>query len=248
VVIRRSKRVALNFFFWLAFIGVVLIEPATKFAAQYHFAVMLPGFAGICALSLREAAHEWPNFNWINKERRDAIALLGVMLSVLWFSLGFSALARNFWPATQEMLVAPDEGWPEIFAENPFLIAAEIIKEVIPENGTLSVNRNMHVLHPLTGYLPPSDQLVNLSSLVLRSDFSVSRIKEALMNCAPDVMLLSLQDDWLTGNSNSELLTAIRKAGIYEMVIEISVVDRTMDASIVWTIYRKTKETTCLVS
>jgi hypothetical protein len=243
VVIRRSKRVALNFFFWLSFIGVALIEPATKIGFTYHFSVTFLGFAGICALALREVAHEWPNFSWANKERRDAIALLGVMLSIIWFSSGFSALARNYWWITLETLIAaPDGGWPEMFEGKSYLLAAEIITKVIPKNGTLSVNRNMHVLHPLTGRLPPSNQLVNLSSLVFRSDFSVSRVKEVLMNCAPDVITISFQDGWMTGNSNSQLSTAIMEAGIYEVITEIPIFDRTTSSSTTWTIYSKTKE------
>jgi hypothetical protein len=257
IATRQSRRIALNFLFWLAFIGVALIEPATKFGAQYHFVMTLPGFAGICALALRKVAHEWPNLSWANKERRDAIALLGVMLSAIWLSSGISSLVRNwwpveYWPATFEMLAtAPDGVWPDIFGESPFLVAAEIIKKTIPVSGTVSVNRNMHILHPLTGHLPPSNQLVNLSSLVFRSDFSVSRIKEALMGCAPDIMLIILKDDWLSGNGNSQLLTAIKEVGFYKEVIEISFFDNknaTHATPIILTIYRKTKETACLVS
>ncbi|GHU08328.1 hypothetical protein FACS1894158_17520 [Betaproteobacteria bacterium] len=247
LVIRRSRRTASGFLFWLSFIGVALIEPATKIGYIYHFAMTLPGFAGICALALREVVREWPNFSWANKERRDAIALLGVMLSVLWFSLEFSPWVRSCWPVTLETLdIAPDGAWSEIFEESPFLIAAKKIKEVMPENGTLSVNRNYHVFHLLTGHLPPSNQLASLSSLVFRSDFSVSRIKEALMKCAPDVMLIQPQDDWQTGNSNSQLLAAIKEAGIYEIVSDIPIVT-TFNEHITWRIYRKTKETACLV-
>ncbi|GHU19262.1 hypothetical protein FACS189475_06170 [Betaproteobacteria bacterium] len=239
-LIRRSRSLAINFLFWLSFIGITLIEPAAKIGYTYHFAMALPGFAGICALALREVDDEWPNFSWASKERKDAIALLGVMLSALWFSLDFSALVRNCWPITLETLEAASDGdWPEIFEENPFLIAANILKEEMPENGTLSVNRNLQLFYPLTGHLPSSSQLAGLSFLLVRPDF-----KETLKGCPPDVMLISLQDDWLAGNNNSKLLATIKEIGIYKLVAEIPI---TSNVETVWNIYRKNKETACLV-
>jgi hypothetical protein len=250
VAIRRGRHIALNFFFWLSLIGFALIEPATKIGFSYHFAMTLPGFAGICALALRKVSHELPNLSWVNEKRKNAIALLGIMLSAIWFSIDFSALARNCWPITSETLSAVPYGiWPKGFAERfLFLFTAEEIKKTIPENGTLSVNRNMQVFYPLTGHLPPSNQLVNLSSLVIRSDFSVSRIKEVMMDCAPDVILLSLRDDLGTANGNSQLLTAIEEVGIYEIATEIPIFDEILNVNTAWRIYRKTKETACLVS
>jgi hypothetical protein len=245
--IRRSRRAVLSFIFWLSFIGVALIEPAIKIGYPYHFMMVLPGFAGICALASREVAHEWSNLSWANKERRDTIVLLGVMLSFLWFSLEFSPWARIL-PTTLETLVASDGDWSEVFAETAFMRDVEIIKKAMPKKGTLSVNRNLHFFHPLTGYLPPSNQLTNLSSLVVRSDFSVPRIKEVLVGCAPNVMLIYLYDDWHTGNGNSQLLTAIEEVGIYEIVAEIPMVDSVLGISTAWRIYRKTRETVCLVS
>jgi hypothetical protein len=249
VIVRRGRRTALNYFFWLSFIGFALIEPATKVGFSYHFAMTLPGFAGICALALREAAHEWSNLSWANKERRDAIALLGVTLSALWFSVDFSASVRKSWPITLETLIAaPDGNWSESFALHPFMVVADLIKVATPKNGALSVNRNLHLFHPLSGHLPASNQLTNLSSLVLRSGFSVPRVKEVLMSCAPDAILMTILDDWATGNSNSQLLAAIEEVGIYEEIAEIPMVDSALGVPVTFVIFSKIKETAaCLI-
>ncbi|GHU19265.1 hypothetical protein FACS189475_06180 [Betaproteobacteria bacterium] len=128
------------------------------------------------------------------------------------------------------------------------MITADIIKKAIPEKGTLSVNRNLHLFHPLTGHLPPSNQMTSLSSLVVRADYSVSRVKEELMGCAPDVILITLLDDWSTGNSNTQLLSAIQEVGIYEEIVEIPLIDDNLGEPIDFVIFRKTKETACLAS
>ncbi|GHU32739.1 hypothetical protein FACS189497_14440 [Betaproteobacteria bacterium] len=249
-IVRRSKRIALGLLFWLLFVGFALIEPAAKIGAAYHFAMTLPGFAGICALAVREVAYEWQSLSWANRERRDAIVLLGVTLSVIWFSFESSALSRTWWPQTQETLVAaPNGAWAEesINATN-YLLAAQEIKKVMPENGTLSTSGYMHSLYPLTGHLPPSSQLGSLSLIALKSGLSVPRIQEVLMDCAPDVIMLYLRDDGgFTGYGHQEILAAVMGTGIYEAVTEIPVARRGYGLFINGVIFRKTKETNCLV-
>ncbi|GHT95473.1 hypothetical protein AGMMS49545_18490 [Betaproteobacteria bacterium] len=249
-IIRRSKRIALNLLFWLSFIGFALIEPITKIGVAYHFAMTLPGFAGICALALREIAREWPHLSWANRERRDAITLLGVTLLVVWLSSMCFALSRSWWPQTQETLIAaPTGGWAEESVSlTNYLLAAGEIKKVMPENGTLSTSGHMNSLYPLTGHLPPSYQLGNLSIIALKSDLSVSRIQEALMVCAPDVIMVYMQDDgWFTGYGHKEILAAVMGTGVYEAVTEIPAARRGYGLFISGIIFKKTKETICLV-
>ena len=246
-VIRQNKRILLNLIFWLCFAGVALIEPATKIGYQYHFAVALPGLAGLCALTLREVAREYAGFSWANNKTKDAIALIGVMLSMFWFSSEIYLRARDMLPITLETLrYAPNNEWPEEFHEpGSFTGSGDVIKKLIPENATLSVNRNSELFFPYTGRLPPSKQMANLSLLGFELDFSVPRIREALMACAPDAILMNSYDDWMTGNRNAQLFAAIHESGIYEGVYEIAYIDMD-DIRVV--LYKKTTATNCAPS
>jgi hypothetical protein len=246
VVLRRNRRLALRLLFWLSFVGLALIEPATKISFPYHFALMLPGLAGLCALALREVTREGSNQGWANRERKDAVALLGVMLSAIWFSFG-STDARIHWvPITLETIMASGGEWSEEFVGmSNYLVILEEVKKAMPEDGTLSVSGNMNALHPLTGHLPPSFRLVNLSAVSVLQDFSVVRIREVLMNCAPDVIMLDTHNNFESDNPN--LLAAIVDTGLYETVARIPVSSVRHYGKYGGIVFRKTRPTDCLV-
>ncbi|GHU42585.1 hypothetical protein AGMMS50289_07540 [Betaproteobacteria bacterium] len=251
-VTRQNKRILSGLLFWLCFAGVALIEPATKIGYPNHFAVALPGLAGLCALAFREIASECAHFNWANHKTRDATLLMGVFLFVLWYSSELFPEARYMLPITLETLtLAPNNEWPEVFHEaGGIMSTGDEIKKLIPEDGTLSVNRNSEFFFPVTGRLPPSSQLANLSVLGFKTGFSVPRIKEALLACAPDAILMNSYDDWLTGYGNQQLLTAVLETGIYDAAFEIKFEkeDSSSDEDITVTLFKKTRETTCLES
>ncbi|GHT94698.1 hypothetical protein FACS1894116_09070 [Betaproteobacteria bacterium] len=247
IAIRRSRQILLSSLFWFSFIVLAFIEPATKIGYSYHFAVALPGFAGLCALCLREIAKEWPNLSWANNEKRDAIALSGIALSAIWLSFNLSNMDDDWRLVTQETLI--DGDWSALIKNPdtyPFL-AAEIEK-IIPKNGTLSINRNMETLYPLTGHLPPSSRLSNLTILGFHVGFYVPRIKEELMACAPDVIFMNFYESWVFGHNNSHLLAAIEETRIYEPAFEMPFVDENDILSHWVVIFRKTKKTVCLTS
>ncbi|GHT94715.1 hypothetical protein FACS1894116_09130 [Betaproteobacteria bacterium] len=240
-IIRRSRQIFLSSLFWLSFIVLTFIEPATKIGYSYHFAVALPGFAGLCALCLREIAKEWPNLSWASNGKRDAIALPGIALSVIWLSFNLSSMNDDWRLITQETLI--DGDWSALIRDShtyPFL-AAEIEK-IIPKNGTLSLNRNLEILYLLTDHLPPSSRLSNLTTLGFHVGFSVPRIKEDLMACAPDVIFMDPHENWLFGYNNFRLFAAIEETRIYEPALEIQFIDENYR----FVIFRKTKETVCL--
>ncbi|GHT92406.1 hypothetical protein AGMMS49545_09930 [Betaproteobacteria bacterium] len=252
-VTRQNKRILSGLLFWLCFAGIALIEPATKICFEYHFAVALPGLAGLCALAFREIARECAHFSWANHKTRDAILLMGVFLFALWYSSVLLSGTRHMLPITLETLtLAPNNEWPEVIHQaGSFLSVGDEIKKLIPEDGTLSVNRNAELFFPFTGRLPPSSQLANLSALGFKTGFSVPRIKEALLACAPDAILMNSYEDWLNGyGSNQQLLTAILETGIYDVALEMRFEKEgsSSDDDITVTLFKKTKETTCLES
>ncbi|MDR2625752.1 MAG: hypothetical protein LBC37_05410 [Zoogloeaceae bacterium] len=169
----------------------------------------------------------------------------GVVCLSIWIFLRCSALAEYYWPLTRETLAAAPEGnWPEkIIDYSNYLLAAREIKKVIPENGTLSVSGNMHALYPLTGHLPPSRFLENLSATTILLDLSVPAIRQALLDCAPDVIMTTDRTDWATGGGSARLLEAVIDTGIYEMVAKIPVSNQRQYGGYGGLIFRKTKET-----
>jgi hypothetical protein len=247
IFIRRDKFILLGSIFWLSFIGAALIEPATKISYSYHFTLALPGFAGLCALALREVIRLRPGMAWMNKTTGNILAAAGVVLLASWFYPACFKLLRNYWPTTLETLAAAPGGyWPEKFMnESNYLLAAAEIKKVMPKNGTLSVSRGMHVLYPLTGHFPPSYRLHDLSTTTILLNFSVPDIRQALLDCAPDVIMTTNETDWPTGGGSAQLLEAVLAMGIYEMAIEIQAGKRRIHGKRSGIIFRKIKKTVC---
>ncbi|MDR1351320.1 MAG: hypothetical protein LBJ59_11230 [Zoogloeaceae bacterium] len=246
IFLRRDKSLLLAMVFWLSFIGTALIEAAMKICYAYHFALALPGLAGLCALALREIIRIWPAIK-LSGSMNNFLAVVGIVLSATWLYSSCSMRSEFYWPVTLETLTTPGGAWPEKFAnQSNYLLAAAEIKKVIPENGTLSINRNMHVLYPLTGHLPPSRRLDDLGAITILLDFSVPDTRQVLLDCAPDVIMITLQDGWSTGGGSARLHEAVLATGIYETVARIPFGNRT-HGHLGGIIFRKTKETACLV-
>jgi hypothetical protein len=246
IFLQRSKSLLMATVFWLSFIGVALIESATKICFAYHFAIAFPGLAGLCALALREIIRIWPAMKWLNRKINRIFAVGGILLSAFWFYFSCSAMAIFYWPYTLDVLsAAPGGEWPEKFTDlsNHLFIAAEI-KKVIPENGTLLVTMGMHGLYPLTGHLPPGRRLNDLGVADILLDSSVPAIQEVLLDCAPDVLMLATMRGWHPGSGSENLLEAVLATGIYEAVAEIPVSLR-IYGEFAAMIFRKTRDTVC---
>jgi putative flippase GtrA len=247
---RRDRSLVLGVLFWCSFIGVSLIETVFKLCFPYHFAVALPGFAGLCALALREIIRAQPavaRVKWLNEERRNFMMVGSIVSLAIWFFLLCASLAKFYWPITLETLAAaPGGNWPEKFAEHSnYLLAAREIKKIIPENGSLSVSGNMHALYPLTGHLPPSRLLDNLSATTILLNLSIPAIRQSLLDCAPDVIMTTTRNDWATGGGSTQLFRAVLDTGIYETAGKIPVSRTRHYGNYGGVIFRKTRETAC---
>ncbi|MDR0672142.1 MAG: hypothetical protein LBF93_00465, partial [Zoogloeaceae bacterium] len=247
IFLRRDKSLFLATIFWLSFIVVALTEAVTKISYAYHFAIAFPGLAGLCALALREIIRTWPAMKLTRINH--ILAMAGIVLSAAWLYFSSSALATVYWPMTLEAwVVAPSGEWPEKFTKRShYLLVAAEIKKVIPENGTLGINRNAHALYPLTGYLPPVYRLNDLSTTAILLNFSVPVIRQALLDCAPDVLAITTLNDWPTGGGSAYLLEAVLATGIYEAIAKIPSGKQGRGHFDGVIIFRKTKETVCLV-
>jgi hypothetical protein len=244
---RKDKKIVMCLGFWLAFIAAGLVEPIMKIGFPYHFAVTLPAFAGICALALREIIRVSPRMQWLNEERRNFILVGGAVCLLIWIFLRCSAMAEYYWPLTRETLAAaPSGNWPEKITEySNYLLAAKEIKKVIQKDGTLSISGNMHALYPLTGHLPPSHFLNNLSATTILLRLSVPDIRQALLDCAPDVIMTTTRTDWATGGGSARLLEAVIDTGIYEMAAKVPMSNERHYGGYGGLIFRKTKASDC---
>ncbi|MDR0673087.1 MAG: hypothetical protein LBF93_05375 [Zoogloeaceae bacterium] len=241
-ILRRDRCLAMVF--WFSFIGVALFEPITKMCYPYHFTLAFPGLSGLCALALREVIQIRPAMKFGRMTR--IIVLTCIALSATGFYFSSSRWAMTHWYMTLEtLLAAPGGEWPEKFVNrSEYLFIAAEIKKVIPENGTLSISKNMHALYPLTGYFPPKYPLNDLSAAANLLRFSVPAIRRELLGCAPDVLVVTTMND-------DPLLEAVRATGIYETATKIPFDRRGVDSrrnapfdGLI--IFRKTQETDCL--
>jgi hypothetical protein len=248
IFFHRDRSLLLSTVFWLSFIGVALIEAATKICFPYHFTIAFPGIAGLCALAMRETIQVWTAMQWMNGRISNIFAVAGIVLSATWLYFSCSRLVISYWPMTLETLVvAPAGGWPEKFTNrSPYLSMAAEIKKVMPEKGTLSISSNVHILYPLTGHLPPAYRLNDLRLSVILLNYSVPAIRQTLLDCAPDVLMLEMPDDLSAGGGSASLLEAVLSMGIYEEAVKIPV-DRQKRGRFDGTIiFRKMKDTVCL--
>jgi hypothetical protein len=137
--------------------------------------------------------------------------------------------------------IASTGAWPnEAIPASNYLLAAEAIRKVAPLNGTLSVSGFMLALYPLTGMLPPSHDLSNLSATVIELGLDGMRFKQALIACPPDVLMTTTRTEWPGADT---LTKAVEDTGLYEQVVVIPVAFNKSYGRFGGTIYRRIKQT-----
>lgn len=209
-----------HFTFWLFVALVPLLEPATKVGYAYHFAVCLPGIAGLAALGWKSAG------TGSGASTKLRLAAFTVAVSVLLLLPKIIPLA-NSWPSTRDTLQSIGTGsWPSNQTEwSNYLLAAEAIRKVAPPNGTLGITDQMTALFPLTGLLPSSNDLHNLSTALLKLDGDEMRLTQALLACPPDVLMVT-DRPMPTRNAHlhmKKIFYAVVDSGLYEPVASIPV-------------------------
>jgi hypothetical protein len=144
--------------FWLAMALVPLLEPATKIGFPYHFAVCLPGLAGLSATGWRAIAQE-------SDKKYIRLTIAVVSIGIFTFVPNILSL-KNIWPGAHTFVAnMRAKAWPaDAIAQSNYLLAAEAIRKLAPPNASLSISGYMQTLYPLTGLLPPIYELNNLSA------------------------------------------------------------------------------------
>ncbi|MGA9666231.1 MAG: hypothetical protein WBQ69_07255 [Gallionella sp.] len=224
-----------RFAFWVSVTLVPLLEPASKIGYPYHFAVCLPGIAGLTALGWKSLAVDG------SRSLKLRFATIAAIAGVLILLPKFASLTDD-WPDTLDVLQNAGTGsWPADLTEwSNYLLAAEAISKAAPPNGTLSVSGFMYTLYPLTGLLPPSKDLSNLTvTLAVICNLDSVCFKHALLACPPDVLMTTTRNVW----PGREILTkVVEDSGLYEQVENIPETDDKSYGDFGGVVYKKIKQ------
>lgn len=234
----RGRRLAARAAFWVLVAALPLGEPMSKIGFPYHFAVSLVGLAGLCSLAWRACSR--------SSTARLVLPALGALTAVVLLHAKLPALTAH-WPQTQQTLAAATSGhWPApAIGQSNYLLAAEAIRRTVPAGGTVSVSGFMFTLYPLTGHLPPSPALANLSATLIQHGLSSEWLREMLLRCPPDVIMTTTRTEW---PGSPELLAAVQGAGIYDEVETIGVTTTRSYGSFGGSIFRVREARPCALA
>ena len=223
--------------FWLGAALVPLTEPVMKIGFPYQIAVSLLGFCGLAALGWRRLALA-PH----GVRLGVGIVATSLSLALAWPQSG--RLNQFFRERTLNNIKAfGGQQWPErsVSQSNYLLLAAAIQKAASPA-ATLSTSGSMSALFPLTGLVPSSYRLHNLSetALALRSD--PSALQQAIRDCPPDVIMLTSRTDI---PAREVISRAIAGLGEYSQVAMVPVAADKDYGSFGGVVYLRSSPSTC---
>lgn len=211
---QRSSASLNRLLFWVAIAAVPLLEPITKIGFPYHFAVCLPGLAGICALAWHYLISPQP------EKVRVVISagLIAACVPLLWPKF---VLLSNIWSGTKENLAGmANTAWrPEAVAQSNYLLAADAILKAAPPGSTLSISGFMFSLYPLTGLMPPAYKSDHLNAMAIRYGFNAHALQRALESCPPDILMTTTRTD-LPGSET--IKEAVEGSRLYGAVATIA--------------------------
>jgi uncharacterized membrane protein len=228
---RRCPKTLGRISFWIVVALVPLIEPFSKIGFPYHFAVCLPGLAGLSALAWRKLVIEKTS----NKKMAFATSFALVHLIAL---LPAVVMLAGYWGSTRNNLMSVNNSaWPmEAVSQSNYLLAADAIRKASPPNGTLSVSGFMFSLYPLTGLLPPSYDMAHLTGLFIKLGSDERRFEQALKACPPDVLMTTTRTE-LPGSD--AIAKIVRETGLYEPVATIPIAPGKSYWNFGGTVYKK---------
>ena len=211
--------------FWLAAALLPLLEPLFKIGFVYHFAVCLPGFAGLCALAWRRV--ECPPLFRL-KRMGAPLASLACLLALT----GLPGPAK-FGMTLNVLRQYPSIVWPEQYVlQSNTLLAAKALHGILPVGGTLSTSGHTFFLYEVLGVLPPTDgafapqdifHLSDLSRAYLALGKDANRLAEALRANPPDALAVGFTYSDHEPAFVEGVVEAVRLSGLYELVTTIPV-------------------------
>lgn len=228
--------------FWLAAALLPLLEPLCKVGFIYHFAVCLPGCAGLCALAWQRIEHCPP----LSRLKRRGVAL--AFLACVFALMGLPAPAK-FGMTLDVVRQYPSTDWPEHYvSQSNTLLTAKALHDILPVDGMLSTSGHTFFLYEVLGVLPPTEgsfapqdifHLSDLSRAYLALGKDASRLAEALRANPPDALAVGFTYSDHEPAFVDGVLEAVQRSGLYELVTTIPV-DKTKNYGWMgYHIYRK---------
>ncbi|MGO4267844.1 MULTISPECIES: hypothetical protein [unclassified Stenotrophomonas] len=198
--------------FWIAVAGVPLIEPIMKIGFPYHFASSLPGLAGLCAFAWQVSIRP--------KIALPAATLVAVAALVMTGPQWVKQL-QDLPRAASNAYMTARHGWPtDAHGSSNYMIAADAIRQASPNGTTLSVSGFMFPLFPLSGKVPPSAQLSDLTLALIDMHMDRDRLLEALVACPPEVIMTTTRTEWPGAKEIEEI---VESTGMFMKVATIEV-------------------------
>lgn len=231
-LITRDTRGLARALFWCGCALVALIEPATKIGFPYHFAVALPALALLTAMAWRTV------FTALAGTREAAAAASLAALAALSLVQPVSTQLAALPEAARSASTTLHKGWAiDAASASNYLLAGEMIQHATPPGGTASVSGFMFSLYPISGTLPPSGKLGNLSALLIQLGLDPRQLQQAIASCPPDVIMTTTRTDW---PGAPELEAAVVGTGLYQPFGVVPVDPSKPYGTFGGTVYRRT--------
>lgn len=176
--------------FWLCAAALPLIEPLMKIGFMYHFSVCLPGMAGFCAYAASRYQVRGAASGLHPKGLRGA--LVGTAIAACLMLPEYLPHMRRLPVTFATLNNFPAQGWPESLAPQslPLEVVAKI-KKMLKPGDRVSSSGFAYFIYPLSGTLPPSQALGDLSRTYIYAGENEKKFRSVLDNDEPEVVLLA---------------------------------------------------------
>jgi len=184
----RGKILNGRILFWVAITATPLFEILSKGGYPYHFSTCLLGLSGLAACL----------FCACRKLAPRAVPSVAIMVLAASLFLSFPQAAnipRNMIESLRRLpAMLAQTSWPtDMISQSNYLLMAQAVKDVANLGDSLMVSGHYHLLHPLTGLLPPKtdNHLFDPGLLALAQGLSPDSLRIRVLAENPDVIVLS---------------------------------------------------------
>ena len=223
-----------RFSFWLA-VGILpLLEPMSKLPFLYHFAVCLPGLAGLTAMGWKILSE---------RESKKIKELVLVVISLMSMIVILPTINKSIIKSPKIWSLSDAIIWvksgntfriKQTIEGSQYLITAAKIYELSRKDSTLSISGSMSGLYPLTGLRPPTKDMTHLDLLAYDEDKLIRLIKKY----RPTIIVTSHLSSYYSSPGDKALPGIVEKTNLYN---EVGIIPLNLEINYGWkagSIYR----------
>jgi hypothetical protein len=216
VSVRQRVPDTKRWLFWLAVALVPLLEPVLKIGYAYHIAVSAIGLCGLASLVWRK----YSRAAWRSTGLAVACVLVGSSVILSWLQL--QKLNVGIWERLANVRAIGERDWPrQAIPQNNYLLLAAAIRDAERDGVTLAVSGNALGLFPLTGMLPSTHTLHDLSATARRVRHDGGALRGAIVFCPPDILMVTSRPQKVYGRD--AILEAVTGMAEYSEVANLPV-------------------------